>query len=305
MSAKPLTFVIITPVRNEASYIQVTIECMIQQTIQPLEWIIVDDGSSDNTRSIIKPFLQTHLFIKYICLQDRGYRKPGAGVIEAFYKGFNRISCDSYDILSKFDGDLQFPPNTLKKISEAFKSNPQLGLTGGTRYERKQKDKPFEKVSVPSGFVGGPFNFYRRKCFEDIGGLIKRRGWDGVDGIKANMKGWETGEIESLKMFHLKPTGSAKGEGLVKACEKYGNVSYYMGGFFWYFLLRAIGRSVQSRNYRTGYYMIRGYRKSIKSKKLRESKEFRRFLKRIQLKNIGYWVALSVEIFLRNLRQIK
>ena len=261
MKLKPLKLVIITPVRNEASYIQATIECMIQQTLQPLEWIIVNDGSTDGTESIINTFLEKYHFIKYIHLKDRGYRRPATGVIEAFYKGYNKIGHDDYSIISKFDGDLQFPPDTLRKISEAFTMNARLGITGGTRYERKDENKTYKKVLVPKGFVGGPFKFYRRKCFKDIGGLIRRAGWDGVDTIRANMMGWETGEIESLKIFHLKPTGSAKGEGIVKACKKYGDVSYYMGGYLWYFLLRVVLRSIACRNPRVGYHMINGYLK--------------------------------------------
>jgi hypothetical protein len=106
------------------------------------------------------------------------------------------------------------------------------------------------------------------------------------------MSGWETGEIEDLKIYHLKPTGMAKGEGLKKACEKYGDVSYYMGGYFWYFMLRVIGRSINGGNIKIGYYMITGYIKSILNKEKRETKEFRKYLKRVQLKNTTYWYSI-------------
>lgn len=289
-----MKIVIITPVRNEASYIPVTMKCMIQQTLLPAEWIIVNDGSNDNTESVIKELKKGHSFIKYVCLNDRGFRKPGQGVIETFYEGFKRIDSNNYNIIAKFDGDLKFQPDMLEKISNAFKNDPKLGITGGTRYERKSIDDKFRKVLVPKGFVGGPFKFYQKKCFEDIGGLIKRAGWDGVDTIKANMKGWKTGEIDSLKIVHLKPTGMAKGEGLTKACMKYGDVSYYMGGYFWYFILRVIGRAFEGRNIKIGYHMIKGYWKSKLKNEKKESKKFRKYLKKTQLKNIIYWIKLLI-----------
>lgn len=284
-----MKIVIITPVRNEESYIPVTMKCMIQQTLLPAEWIIINDGSTDNTESVIQELKKGHSFIKYVCLNDRGFRKPGQGVIETFYEGYNRIKNKNYDIIAKFDGDLEFQPDMLEKISNAFKIDPELGITGGTRYERKSIDDKFRKVLVPKGFVGGPFKFYQKKCFQDIGGLIKRAGWDGVDTIKANMKGWKTGEIESLKITHLKPTGTAKGEGLARACMKYGDVSYYMGGYFWYFLLRVISRSFEGHSVKVGYYMIKGYLKLRLKNEKRESEKFRKYLKRVQIKNTAYY----------------
>ena len=43
-------YVVITPVRDEENYIRFTIQSMINQTLRPQEWIIVDDGSTDKTR---------------------------------------------------------------------------------------------------------------------------------------------------------------------------------------------------------------------------------------------------------------
>lgn len=292
-----MKIIIITPVRNEEQYIKITIECMLVQTILPIKWIIVNDGSTDETEKIVREFMKEASFIECVSLPDRGYRKPGQGVIEAFYEGLKKIIATDYDIISKFDADLKFPPDTLEKICNAFRDDPKLGITGGTRYEQINNNGVFKKVLVPKEFVGGPNKFYRKKCFEDIGGLILRAGWDGVDTIKANMKGWRTGEIESLKFIHLKPTGTAKGEGLSRACEKYGDVSYYMGGYVWYFILRVIGRSVRAGNPKVGYYMVMGYVKAKRNNVIRESHEFRRFLKRNQIKNMVYWFkqALNLE----------
>jgi glycosyltransferase involved in cell wall biosynthesis len=292
-----MKFAIISPVRNEEQYILTTIKCMISQSHLPSKWVIVNDGSTDKTEEIVRFYLEKYSFMKYISLKDRGYRKPAVGVMNSFYEGFNSLDINDYDIIAKFDGDLDFPSNMLETISNAFMSDAKLGVTGGTRYEKKRSEQNLSKVLVPKGFVGGPFKFYRKDCFKDIGGLIIRAGWDGVDTIKAQMKGWKTGEIDSLKIVHLKSTGTANGEGFKKAYQKYGDVSYYMGGYFWYFLVRAIMRSFEAKNPKAGYYMLNGYLTSKFKKLPRENSQFRKFLRRKQLNNITYWLKYIPKYF--------
>lgn len=292
-----MKLVIITPVRDEAEYIEFTINSILSQTLLPVKWVIVNDGSRDNTDKIVKAYSKKARFIEYLGLPDRGYRKPGAGVVEAFYAGFKKVENLNYQILSKMDGDLEFAPDTLEEICKAFTNDPMLGIAGGPRYERVTKDSILKEVLVPKGFVGGPFKFYRKECFRDIGGLIHRAGWDGVDIIKANMHGWKTYEIGSIKIFHLRPTGTADGEGLSKACKKYGDISYYMGGYIWYFTLRVIGRSLLNRNLKIGYYMIKGYLESRRKNAPRESNQFRKSLRQIQIKNTFYWATLACKRF--------
>ncbi len=306
-----MKIIIITPTRNEEKTIRTTIECMIKQTILPAKWVIVNDGSTDETEKIVLEYYnEKYPFIEYVKLADRGYRKPGKGVVEVFYEGLKKVGQIEYDIIAKFDGDLEFPPDVLEKISQAFNDDPILGITGGDIYERNKEQGPYEKLYYPEGYVCGPNKFYRKKCFEDINGLIFRSGWDGVDIIRANMKGWKTRALGSLKIYHLKNTGMAIGEGLIKACEKYGDVSYYMGGYIWYFALRIIGRSLESRNLKIGYYMLKGYMKSFRGKKGRESEEFRAFLKNKQKEHIASLFAkifkkLKVLLFSRTKKMIK
>jgi len=291
-----MKFVIITPIRNEAKHIPTALSCMFNQTFPPVEWILVNDGSTDDTEREILKVLSDHPFINYVPLPDRGFRKPGAGVIEAFYEGYRRIRTQDYDILAKFDGDMEFPPDTLEVLAERFRSDPKLGIAGGTLYERPEGGGSFRRAIVAKGFVRGATKFYRRRCFQDIQGLIERSGWDGVDIIRANMKGWRTEEIESMKILHLKPTGTAKGEGLRKACEKYGDVSHYMGGYFWYFLLRVLGRSLEGRNPRIGYYMLKGYLRSKRSGLPTESEAFRHQVKAKQTENVAHQIKRLLRI---------
>jgi len=283
-----LKTIVITPVRNEEEYIEKTIQAMIRQTVKPLRWIIVNDGSSDKTKEIVAKYLHIP-YIHLIDVPDRGYRLPGQGVVDAFYKGLNVVSGSDYEIAVKMDGDLYFKPDTFESVLNEFEKNRNLGIASGTRYDRRKRSSGFKKVIVPVGYVGGPFKFYRRECFRQIGGLIRRAGWDGVDIVKARMHGWDTKELQHVKFYHLRPTGTASGEGLKKANMKYGEVSYYMGGYLWYFAFRVIGRSFMSRSLRCGVYMILGYARSARLRLARENHEFRKSMKKMQLVNTrGY-----------------
>lgn len=286
-----MKMIIVTPTRNEGAYIEKTLVSMSQQTIKPYLWVIVDDGSTDNTKEVIGKYSDSMPFIRCITGEDRGFRAPATGVIHAFYRGYDTVKNEDYDIIAKFDADLTFPPDTLEQIVKAFEDDPKLGITGGARYDYHPGRDRFVKVIVPPNFVGGPTKFYRRACFKDINGLINRAGWDGVDTVRANMKGWRTRELQSLTIHHLKPTGSADGRGLKKANLKYGDVSYYMGGHFWYFILRVIGRSVENRNITTGIYMLQGYLNALFKKEPREDKAFRTFLKKQQRENMKFWLT--------------
>lgn len=293
-----MKILIITPVRNEEKYLETTIRSMISQSLLPYKWIIVDDGSTDRTKDIILHYKKDNPFIHYIFNQNRGYRKPGTGVVEAFYAGYSLARGDDYDIVAKFDGDMEFPGDMLSTIVGYLALKPRLGIVGPVIYERSPDNK-LKRLVINEGFVNGACKFYRRECFSDIDGLIKRSGWDGVDIIRANLHQWTTLEIPELQVIHLRSIGTAKGEGLKRAFIKYGDVSYYMGGYFWHFLLHAIYRAFKAKRFVLFHYMLKGYFHTMfakmPKKEKRESPAFRNFLKKKQLDNFHYWISLSLK----------
>lgn len=293
-----MKFLIISPVRNEAAFIEETLQSMISQTLLPELWIIVDDGSTDNTARIVEKYSQRHPFIRLLQLKDRGFRQPAIGVVNAFYKGLEAAVGVGYDVLVKLDGDLRFADDTLERIARAFKHDPKLGITGGVRYEQRKPGGPFVLDVVPDGVVGGPYKFYRRSCFEMIGGLVRRSGWDGVDQVRANMLGWKTGEIPEIHFYHLKPTGSADGRGMIRAAWKYGDAAHYMGGYFWYFLLRTILQSIKTRSPIVGPVMIWAWLMAAVKRAEREPRELRQFLRRQQWQNTAFWVNQGTKGFI-------
>ena len=120
-------YVVITPVRDEEVYIGATIESVCQQTIRPTEWIIVDDGSNDRTGEIIDRYAAQVPWIRAIHRANRGFRKAGSGVIEAFYDGYHEVRCNDWELIVKLDGDLTFPPTYFEDCLAHFRSEPRLG----------------------------------------------------------------------------------------------------------------------------------------------------------------------------------
>ncbi|MBD3241084.1 MAG: glycosyltransferase [Chitinivibrionales bacterium] len=288
-----MRFVIITPVRNEEHYIGMTISSMAAQTCRPDKWVIVDDGSTDRTVGIVSEQMPHLPYLHLIRRSDRGSRMPGQGVVEAFYEGLRAIGDTPYDVVGKMDGDIEFAPDVLEKLMHAFRHNPRLGITGGIIHEPTGRNV-FKPRLVPHDTVGGPFKFYRKECFEQIGGLIPRAGWDGADIIRAAMYGWQTGEQSDVRIRHLKPTGMTGGEGLRRSCMKYGDTAYYFGGYLWYFLLRVLLRSLHLCNPLFGFYMVAGYVRSMIVVRERETQEFRAFLRKRQIHRTFAWIRRTV-----------
>ena len=126
-------YVIITPVRDEEKYIEATIDSVAGQTIQPAEWVIVDDGSTDKTgdhRSVCEQFP----WIRAVHRPNRGFRKSGGGVVDAFYEGYNTLRSGEWEFIVKLDADLTFSEDYFEKCFGHFDQEPRLGMGGGDIY---------------------------------------------------------------------------------------------------------------------------------------------------------------------------
>lgn len=202
-------YVVISPARDEGQYIERTILSMISQTITPEEWIIVNDGSRDNTGNIIDKYADKYKWIKSLHREDRGFRQAGGGVIEAFYAGYNVLEHNDWDFIIKLDGDLTFAEDYFERCFQYFRDDPKLGISGGGIYNIVGEKTELEED--PVFHVRGATKIYRRECWNDIGGLFMAPGWDTLDELKANMLGWTTKGFAELKVIHLRSTGGAYG----------------------------------------------------------------------------------------------
>jgi len=219
-------YVVITPVRDEAEFIEKTIHSMIRQTIRPTEWIIVNDGSTDRTAEIVAGYAEEHPWIKLVNRKDRGTRQRGKGVVEAFYAGYEVLTCQDYGFIVKLDGDLSFGADYFESLLHEFASRPRLGIAGGGVHEKRLgEDKWILRTS--KDHVRGPTKVYRRACFEAIGGLAPVLGWDGVDEWRALTLGWEVQSFLHLRIFHYRFTGAATGQ--LKSRIEQGYGAHYMG----------------------------------------------------------------------------
>ena len=218
-------YVIVTPVRDEEKHLEATIASVCAQTIRPAEWMIVNDGSTDRTGEIIDRAAAQSPWIRGVHRSNRGYRKSGGGVVDAFYDGYNALRCEDWEFIVKLDGDLSFSPDYFMSCFEHFREEPQLGIGGGDIYHQFGQEL---KLQVnPKFHVRGATKIYRRACWEAIGGLWRAPGWDTIDEVKANMLGWKTYSFEELHLIHHRFTGSA--DGLVRDCVKHGVVCYICG----------------------------------------------------------------------------
>ena len=225
MSYLNTKYVVITAVRDEEENLPHTIQCMLGQTILPVEWIIVNDGSSDRTGEIIDEYAREHPWLRALHRVDRGFRKPGGGVVEAFNEGYGLLRRQDWDFIVKFDGDLSFEQGYFKECFRRFDEDKTLGVAGGTICYDSGGDLQTE--DAPAFHVRGATKIYRRACWEAIGGLWPAPGWDTMDEIKANSLGWTTCSFRDLLLVHHRHTGAA--DGFWRALVKYGRANYICG----------------------------------------------------------------------------
>ncbi len=231
-----LKYFIISPVRNEEAFLAKTIDSVASQKILPVEWIMVNDGSSDRTEEIIKEYMHRYSWIKLINLEDRGFYYPGTGVVHVVQKGFEQIKTQDWDFLVKLDCDLEFDNDYFESLFLEFEKNPSLGIASGCTYkplngkcirENAQRDHPF-----------GASKVYRRECWNEIGGMIPVPGWDLADVLQAQIIGWETRCFYELKLMHFRRGGSRR-KGLLRPKFIQGRYEYQHGYSFFFTLLKA------------------------------------------------------------------
>jgi poly-beta-1,6-N-acetyl-D-glucosamine synthase len=284
---KQTGYAVISPVKDEAEFIEKTIDSMSRQTIRPRVWVIVNDGSKDRTEAIVLQYAQTHNWIKLVNRPDQGGRKRGKGVVQAFYAGYEML-IEDYDFIVKLDGDVSFESSYFEALLREFATDPQLGIAGGGVYE-----KPDGKTWVlytPKDHVRGATKMYRRACFESIGGLVPAMGWDGIDEWKALSLGWRVQSFLDLKVFHYRFTGAATG--FLKSCIEQGNGAYRMGYHPLFMIARGIRRMTDRPYVIGGIAMVGAYFRSyLRREEMLADPSVVRYVRRTQLRKLAGWLA--------------
>ncbi len=241
-----MKYLIVSPVRNEAKFLPLTLESLARQTIRPQRWVIVNDGSTDDTGKIADEAAKQHDWIRVVHRADRGFRQAGGGVIDAFYSGYHLLEKESWDYVVKLDGDVSFEPDYFEKCFAQFDAEPRLGIGGGLICNLRNGALEEESKVDPVFHVRGATKIYRGECWRAIGGLLKAPGWDTLDEVKANMLGWTTRTFREIKTVHHRPAGGAYGTwpNFVK-----NGLANYIAGYHPVFMLSKCARRVFVKPY--------------------------------------------------------
>ncbi len=248
---------IVIPAHNEEAFLARTLDSLIGQSLDAAQIVVVNDQSTDRTEAILQNYSKEYPSIAYINNVSSSNHEPGGKVVAAFNAGLKQLD-DRYDLICKFDADLEFPPNYLAQITNHFENNPKLGMAGGFCDIEKEGKWVEEGLTNPD-HIRGALKCYRKQCFSDIGGLKESMGWDTVDELLAKYHGWDVLTDTSLRVKHLKPTGArySKMAGL-----KQGGAFRRMRYGFWLTLIATAKLALKKQSFSYFFDCIRGYFKN-------------------------------------------
>ncbi|HKS15672.1 MAG TPA: glycosyltransferase family A protein, partial [Planctomycetota bacterium] len=277
-------YCIVSPSRDEAEYMRRTLDSVTSQTIPPDLWVIVDDGSTDKTPEILAGYAARFPYIRVVRRENRGRRSVGPGVIEAFYAGLDTVDLARFEYLCKLDLDLHIPPKYFEILLGRMEANPRLGTCSGKPYsvDRMSGELVIEKCGDEMSV--GMTKFYRRECFQAIGGFVREVMWDGIDCHRCRMHGWIacSWDEPDLRFIHLRPMGSSQ-QGILTGRMRHGFGQYFMGTGLVYMTASAIFRMSSRPWVLGGLAMWWGYVRSFLARRRRyPDPGFRRFLRRYQ-----------------------
>jgi biofilm PGA synthesis N-glycosyltransferase PgaC len=294
MSAR--RYCVVTPCRDEAKYARRTLDSVTQQSEPPELWVIVDDGSKDETPRILDEYAARFPFIRVVRRDDRGDRKVGAGVIEAFYTGYDTTDPSMFDYVCKLDLDLVLPPGYFAGLMDRMEAEPRLGTCSGKAYffaPGAPDDRVEFPLSTAAGLVSekigdensvGASKFYRTRCFREIGGFVRQVMWDGIDGHRCRQLGWiaTSWDDPELRFVHLRPMGTSH-KNWWTGRMRHGFGQYFMGTPPLYMMASGTYRMTRPPLVAGGLAMMHGYFKAMIERRERYGDaEFRRFLRRYQ-----------------------
>jgi len=202
-------YVLVTPARNEVAFIEKTLESVVAQTIRPLKWVIVSDGSTDGTDEVVRRFAARHDWIELVSLPERAERNF-AGKVSAVRAGQARLAALQYDAIGNLDADISFDKDYFSFLLEKLAEDPRLGLVGTPYVDPLSRPSDYRFASVEH--VTGPCQLFRRECFDAIGGYMPVKGGaiDRIADIAARMHGWKTQRFANKVYFHYRHTGTAQ-----------------------------------------------------------------------------------------------
>jgi glycosyltransferase involved in cell wall biosynthesis len=279
-------YVLVTPSRNEEALIEKTIESVIHQTVLPLKWVIVNDGSTDSTGAIAERYAAGHDWIEVV---NRPVRKERnfAAKVHAFNAGRERLREVNYEIIGNLDSDVLLDKDHFEFLLGKFRDEPRLGVAGTVFREDGGYNSGTDSFEGQN-YVSGQCQVFRRDCFEEIGGYFANKA-GGIDWIAvetARMKGWKTRSYREKSFFHHRPLGTAD-RGVLAASFSYGQKDYFLGGHPLWELFRVSYRMTKRPYIVDGLALGLGYGlAAVRGLKRPVSKELMAFHRREQMRKL-------------------
>jgi len=286
MSSYPMPYVLITPARNEETFIEKTIQTVIKQTVLPAKWVIVNDGSTDSTSSIVRRYLADHPWMELVDLPVRRERNFAAKVY-AFNAGQERVRNLEYEVIGNLDADVSLDEDQFEFLQNEFRKDPRLGVAGTIFREEgySSETDSFEGQN----HVSGQCQLFRRQCFEEIGGYRpnKAGGIDWMAVTTARMMGWKTRSFREKSFFHHRTLGTAE-RGRLASSFSYGEKDYYLGGHPVWEIFRVAYRMTKRPYLVDGIALGSGYLWAfLRRMKRPVSEELMRFHRKEQMQKLG------------------
>jgi len=250
-------YVLITPARNEAQFIELTIQSVVKQTVSPIKWVIVSDGSTDGTDEIVRKYANEHPWIELVRMPLRRERHF-AGKVHAFNAGYARVHDLDCEVLGSLDADVSFDQDYFSYLLRKLAEDRTLGLVGTPFKEGTNPTYDYRFVSIEH--VSGACQLFRRECFEQIGGYVPVKGGciDHIAVISARMKGWKTRTFTEKVCLHHRQMGTARNSALI-ARFRNGRKDYVIGNHPMWELCRAAYQMAKKPMFLGGLMLVSGY----------------------------------------------
>lgn len=276
-----------------------TLDSVMAQSVPPALWVVVDDGSTDDTPAILEAYSQRIPYLRIVRRVNRGRRSVGPGVIEAFYAGMESVKLGEFAYLCKLDLDLDLPTHYFEILMERMERNPRIGTTSGKPYFVSPQDNRLVAEVCGDEMSVGMTKFYRVECFNEIGGFVREVMWDGIDCHRCRMLGWiaESVDESDLRFVHLRPMGSSQ-KGIWTGRVRSGYGQYFMGTAPIYLLASAMYRVLKHPVVIGSVAMVWGYAlNAVRRQGRYDDLEFRQFLRRYQYACLRYGKREATRMF--------
>lgn len=284
--------VLITPARDEAAHLAGTIRAVAAQTRKPDLWLVIDDGSTDGTAELLESLAVEVPFMRVLrARQQEGDPDADRLTLAAEARAFNAalatVDLREFTHVGKLDADVELPPRYFEDLLARFEAEPELGIAGGVLLEHSGAD--WGPTRIPAYHVRGALKLYSRECFEAIGGIEERLGWDTIDETYARMRGYTTRSVPEITARHHRPVATRGGA--LRGRARHGQCAYILRYGAWWVTLRSFKVALQRPYGLSGIAFLYGYfRALLKAQPKVEDERFKRFVRgELRMRIFGGW----------------